>query len=181
MLPTKQPRRGRSSAPEYFCPAPDAALAYQGPTGFHWLVDGLLGGVPRPGIMRDTRRDVQGLERLGVKLLITLNRNWPVPVDLLGEYNIDSHLLKITDMEVPTLDEALGVCKLVDGYVAKQNACVFHCKAGRGRTGTMLTAQLIYYGMASDEAILTARARNPKWIESQMQIDFLHDFGRFCG
>lgn len=65
---------------------------------------------------------------------------------------------------------------MIDTYLARSEVCVFHCKAGKGRTGTMLAAQLIYYEMSADEAILMTRGRNPQWIESDVQIAFLQAF-----
>ncbi len=40
----------------------------------------------------------------------------------------------------------------------------------------MLAAQMIHRGMGADEAVKFIRARNPGWIETQGQLDFLTDF-----
>lgn len=165
-----------TDAPDYLCDQSDAALAYQGPTGFTWLIRGVLGGVPRPGIMRDVEKDVESLARVGIRLLVTLNRNWLAPAELLAEHGIDSFQLKIEDMGAPTPEEARDLCRRVDGYLRQGQACAFHCRAGRGRTGTMLAAQLIFYGMPAGEAVKAVRRKNAKWIESPEQIDFLQKF-----
>ncbi len=164
--------------PDYLSVKSDAPSANVGPTGFHWLIEGVLGGTPRPGIgvTPDTAEDVEALARTGAKLLITLNQNWDAPIAELAKHGIDSHQLRIADMGVPTPKQAIETCKLVDLYLAQFKPCVFHCRAGRGRTGTLLTAQLIYYGVSADEAIAFAKHKNPNWIESQEQLDFLHRF-----
>lgn len=149
---------------------------YKGPSEFNWLVNGLLGGVRRPGILSEVRYDVELLENIGVSLLVTLNENWEPPVELLAKHNIDSFHLKITDLKAPTAAEALETCQLVDGYLAADKICVYHCRAGKGRTGTLLAAQLIYYGLSADEAITETRSKNPRWIESEVQIEFLAHF-----
>jgi atypical dual specificity phosphatase len=154
----------------------DYISAYKGPSGFNWLVNGLLGGVRRPGIFSDLRQDVELLQNLGVSLLVTLNENWEPPVSLLEEYNIDSYQLKITDLQAPTLAEALEACQLVDSYLSNNKICVYHCRAGKGRTGTLLAAQLMFYGLTADEAVTETRAQNPRWIESDAQIAFLASF-----
>ena len=164
------------SLPDHIKPMNNPPSRYVGPTGFHWLINGLLGGTPRPGIFRDMEHDIEALERLGTKLLITLNENWEPPVAILNAHGIDSHQVKITDMLAPTYDQALALCELVNEYLAEGRACIYHCRAGQGRTGTMLAAQLIYYGANSDAAIAKVKSCNQKWIESQAQIDFLLKF-----
>lgn len=162
--------------PDYVRPKDNPPLRYVGPTGFHWLINGLLGGTPRPGIVRDVEHDVEALQRLNTKLLITLNENWTPPVAILSAHGITSHQVKITDMHAPTFEQALDLCDLVDGYLAEDRACIYHCRAGQGRTGTMLAAQLIYYGENAETALAEVRSRNHKWIESQAQVEFLTEF-----
>lgn len=179
MLVGTAPPRRYPNAPEYIASKPNAPQGYAGPTGFHWLIDGVLGGTPRPGIVRSVESDAAALQRVDTKLLITLNENWSPPITELAEYGIESHQVKIPDMHAPEPSVALELCQYVDGYLKDGSACVYHCKAGRGRTGTMLAAQLMYYGRTADEAIKQVQFRNPKWIESQVQMDFLHAFDVF--
>lgn len=178
LVNTARPRR-YSNIPEYIATKPNAAQGYAGPTGFNWLIDGVLGGSPRPGIVRSVESDAVALQRVDTKLLITLNENWQAPVSELGKYGIESYQVKIPDMGAPEPAVALALCQYVDGYLKDGLACVYHCKAGRGRTGTMLAAQMIYYGRSADDAIKEVQFRNPKWIESQVQLDFLQTFETF--
>ncbi len=179
MLADTVPPRRYDNAPEYIASKHDARQSYAGPTGFNWLIEGVLGGSPRPGIVRTVESDAIALQRVNTKLLITLNEHWDAPAAKLAEYGIESYQVKITDMRAPEPDVALRLCQFVDGHLQKGSACVYHCKAGRGRTGTMLAAQLIYYGRSADKAIKETQFKNPKWIESQVQLDFLHSFENF--
>ncbi len=157
----------------------DYLPASRGPTGFHWLVDGLLGGMRRPGVLTKTRHDIEALARMNVSLLVTLNENWSPPVDELAAHGIDSFVHKITDLHAPDAERALATCRYVDGYLAHDRACIYHCRAGIGRTGTMLAAQLMYYGFNASDAIQAVRAKNPKWIQSEIQLEFLPTFGEY--
>ena len=52
--------------------------------------------------------------------------------------------------------------------------------SGKGRTGTMLAAQLIWRGTDAKAAVLEACERNSMWIESDSQYDWLMEFGEHC-
>ncbi|MCF6273864.1 MAG: hypothetical protein L3J37_11885 [Rhodobacteraceae bacterium] len=157
----------------------DFVSPYRGPSGFHWLVNGLLGGVRRPGVLTKTKYDLEALRRVNVSLLITLNEVWSPPVEEMAALGLDSYVHKITDLQAPTFEQALATCRHVDSYLAKDKVCVYHCRAGVGRTGTMLTAQLMYYGLSADQAIRAAREKNPRWIETDVQMEFLYEFDKY--
>ncbi len=159
--------------------ARDYVTSYRGPSGFHWLVNGLLGGMRLPGVLTEMRYDLEALKRVNISLLVTLNEVWSPPVEELAAFGIDSYTHKITDLQAPDFEQALATCRYVHTYLANDKACVFHCRAGVGRTGTMLAAQLMYYGLTADEAIRTAREKNPRWIETQVQLDFLREFDAY--
>lgn len=155
--------------------------AYLGPKDFHWLVLGRLGGAPRPGVGmdRDTRGDLEKLRRLHTTLLVNLTEEEDPPADLLHEAGLESHHHRIPDMGAPDFAAAFETCRLVDRYLTQDKVCVYHCHGGKGRTGTMLAAQLIYYGFDADSAIARTREQNSKWIESQEQFDFLYLFAEY--
>ena len=69
--------------------------------------------------------------------------------------------------------ERVGLVRV--GGAARRDGRVlaFHCRAGLGRTGTLLAAVLIWRGQGAVEAIETARAVHPRWIQSQEQFAFL--------
>jgi len=54
-----------------------------------------------------------------------------------------------------------------------------HCRAGLGRTGTMLAAVLIAEGLAALDALEAVRRVQPRFVQSQTQLDFLERFERF--
>ena len=56
-------------------------------------------------------------------------------------------------------------------------AVLLHCRAGRGRSGTVAARLLIDAGMAPEDAIRTVRAAVPEAIETAEQEDWLRSKG----
>ena len=153
---------------------------YNGPTNFSWMIRGIFGGCPRPGIFRDITRDLEALERVGTRLLVTLTEEWRPDAEIIGKYGMESLYVPIPDLAPPTIEQARETCEYVSKFSARGEATVFHCHAGKGRTGTLLTSMLIWNGQSSDDAITYARSQNPKWIETESQLAFLAEFDAVC-
>jgi len=148
----------------------------RGPNDFFWLLPGILGGVPRPGIVKEAEQDLEGLQRLGITDLVTLEEAKVFTPAALAPYGIAPHFFPIIDMSVPTAEDAVQFCREVEAMIAEGKTIAVHCRAGLGRTGTMLACQLIWRGMGPLEALEKARSINPRWIQSQQQVQFLTEF-----
>ncbi len=153
----------------------------RGPNGFFWLEEGALGGLPRPGIVSDLERDLEGLKRLAVTTLVTLEEEQTVAAAALKPFGIASKHFPIDDMAAPSVDEAEKFCCDLETLIALGETVALHCRAGMGRTGTMLACQLIWQGATSIEALETARKINPRWIQSERQVEFLTEFSQALG
>ncbi|EFJ08336.1 hypothetical protein SELMODRAFT_132165, partial [Selaginella moellendorffii] len=59
------------------------------------------------------------------------------------------------DMHVPPLSLIQLFCESVEDWLLQdpRNVAVIHCKAGKGRTGLMVCAYLVYKGMPAEEAL----------------------------
>lgn len=149
---------------------------YLGPRDFHWLLRGQLGGMPRPGIVQDLEHDLEALERLGVTLLITLEEQLPFDRAELQRRGIEHVWFPIVDMHAPPLDAAYDHCRVTAEALKAGEVVVLHCRAGHGRTGTMLAAQLVHDGASAVEALRTVRDVNSRWVQSETQVRFLESF-----
>jgi atypical dual specificity phosphatase len=151
-----------------------------GPRGFLWLKKGLLAGTPKPGVVVDEEYDLKALQRVNIKVLISLTEE-RFDTELLSRYGIESLWLPIIDMDAPSVDEAIEMCTHVSQRMATQQAVAYHCKAGLGRTGTMLAAQLIWEGCTALDALEKARRIEPRWVQSEKQLKFLEVFAYAVG
>jgi len=141
------------------------------PRGFCWLQDGLLGGTPKPD-----NTALEMLALLRVRLLVSLTQEWQPDVAAINRHGIESLYAPIPDFQPPSLKQAAQICRTVSAATARGVPTVFHCQAGKGRTGTLLAATLVWAGNTAAVAIAETRARNSAWIETQGQIDFLEAF-----
>lgn len=160
-------------------PIPQAAREYVsdsfGPRGFLWLKKGQLAGTPRPGIFHDIDYDLKALQRVGVTCLLTLTEREP-EVEEMRQYAIANIWSPIRDMAAPSLTQAVDICKKIDKALLQGTVVAVHCRAGLGRTGTILAAYLIWEGAEALSALETVRRVEPRWVQSEEQVAFLEKF-----
>lgn len=134
---------------------------------------------------RDLGTDLDAIKNVGATVLITLNEDhelqkFTVTEDRLNEgcthRSMTWHWLPIRDMSLPdarffaqwdllTLDlhERLDAGETI----------VFHCKAGLGRTGTIVSQLLVESGISPEEAIHKVRDARPGTIETKVQEEYV--------
>jgi atypical dual specificity phosphatase len=158
-------------------PLPEAQSRFVGPRGFFWVLPGQLGGMPRPGIIDELDHDIAGLQRLGVSVLVTLEESPTVDTEALSRAAIRSFQFPVVDMGVPSIADAITLCREIDECLRQREVVAVHCRAGLGRTGTMLACQLIWSRRrTAREAIEIIRSINPRCIQSDLQVEFLRSF-----
>lgn len=151
-----------------------------GPRNFLWLRKGQLAGTPRPGLIQELDLDLTALQRVGVSVLVSLESEVPrISPAILERFGIRGLHLPISDMDVPSLEDASQLCKTLCRLIDSGEAVALHCKAGLGRTGTMLVACLIWQGMSAENALAEARLVEPRWVQSQQQTEFVRKFEKF--
>lgn len=160
-------------------PLPKAALNYSGssagPRGFLWLKQGQLAGTPAPGVYYDMEYDLKALKRVGVTTLFTLTE-MALDDARLAPFGIKSIWEPVPDMHAPTLEQGVRICQRIEQLLAQNEVIAVHCRAGLGRTGTILAAHLIWEGRGALAALETVRSIEPRWVQSQVQVEFLESF-----
>lgn len=171
---------GAAGAPSTSGGAAASSAVWAGPRGFRWLRRGAIAGTPRPGIVDDLQYDLEALRRVGITTLISLETT-QLPEEELGPHGIRGLHLPVEDMGAPTLAAALEHCERVARLVAAGEVVALHCRAGLGRTGTLLAAQLVHEGKSALEALEQVRRIEPRWVQSEDQTRFLERFAAFLG
>ncbi len=160
-------------------PPPKAALtttrSQSGPRGFLWLKKGKLAGTPVPGVYFDMEYDLKALQRVGITRLITLTET-SLDASKLEPFGIKSIWEPIPDMEAPSIEQGKRICRQIETLLDEGEVIAVHCRAGLGRTGTILAAHLIWEGRDSLSALEYVRRIEPRWVQSETQIEFLSSF-----
>lgn len=149
-----------------------------GPRGFLWLKRGVLAGTPLPGVFHDTEYDLMALQKVGITVLVTLTTN-ALDEKILNKFGIRSIWQPIKDMGAPSIDQAIEICKQIEEVIKQDDVIAVHCRAGLGRTGTILAAYLIWEGTNALDALDAVRGVEPRWVQSEDQVKFLESFEKY--
>ncbi len=175
-----EPERFRPPVrPAVNAPAPARARSL-GPNGFAWLMPGQLAGTPWPGLVHPADYDLGLLQDVGVTRLVSLTDR-PFDARRAAACGMAVSHEAITDMHPPTAEQALRLCRCLDEWLDRAEVVALHCRAGLGRTGTLLAAYWIWrHGGRLDgaQALREVRQRHPGWVQSASQIEFLNRFAR---
>jgi atypical dual specificity phosphatase len=146
----------------------------RGPVGFRWLEAGRLGGVPMPGVVKSIDEDLALLKTVGVRVVISLNEE--APVAAIEDAGFVCVHRPFPDRGPPTLEVAVELCRMIADHVAAGVPVAVHCRAGLGRTGTILGCYLISRGTSASFALRHLRSVDPGWVQSATQEQFLTEF-----
>ncbi len=144
-------------------------------TNFSWLLPGQLAGFGLPE--QATFTDLQALRDQGIGALVSLTEA-PMDPELTSQIGIRYQHLPVPDMQAPSLDEIQCFTRFVTVARAAGIATATHCRAGLGRTGTMLACYLVHEGHTWDHALATVRVNRPGSVETPAQENVVYEYAR---
>jgi len=142
---------------------------------FYWAIPGLLGGMQQPGLLGNVEEDIAALKEFGVAVVVNLTEK-PLYTDELEALGLRSVHFPIPDMGVPEFQPSFDLCRRISSWIEVGQCTVLHCRAGLGRTGTIIACVLVYRGQGAIQAIETVRKINPRYIQTDEQLAFVEQF-----
>jgi atypical dual specificity phosphatase len=144
------------------------------PDGFSWIDKPRLAAMAEPGSLEE----YQWLREHGIQFVICLTE-MPPRRTWINEAGLFSLHLPIEDMHPPSQGQIdLGVSAIAKA-IGNQLGVGVHCRAGMGRTGTLLACWLVHHeNLSAGDAITRVRRLRPGSIETEEQADAIVEYAR---
>ena len=129
---------------------------------FSWLLEGSLAGAQGP----TNRRDLMFLKLRDIAAVVRMEEETisAEALELVDLYE------PVPDFTAPSMEQLDRMCLFIDQQIESwEHPVVVTCKAGIGRTGTVLACYLVYVGYTPENAINFVRAQRPGSIQNREQ------------
>jgi atypical dual specificity phosphatase len=111
-----------------------------------WVDDDvLLGALPFPA-------DVPKLKSIGIGAVINTCCEYAGPLELYAQAGIETLYIPTIDFTPPSIEDLRTAVAFMHAQIAKGRKVYVHCKAGRGRSATVVMCYLISKGMTANAA-----------------------------
>ena len=108
------------------------------------------------------------LAQQGICVLINLQEREHDP-SLLARHGLTEVHLPVRDFTPPSPEQLDAGVEVITQALAEGKGVAVHCRAGLGRTGTLLACYLVHKGLQAEEAIAQVRATRPGSVETLSQ------------
>ena len=144
--------------------------------GFNWILPSQLAGSGLPGLFGDLDADLFWLRSAGITHVVSLTEKALAAERQTG---LELYHFPIADMGIPTPRATLRLCDFILRAIDRNEPVLVHCKAGLGRTGTMLACCLVSLGATAEEAMFRLRCVCSYYIQNQTQESLVRHYAEF--
>ena len=138
------------------------------PRNFSWIEPSTLAGCGRP----ESVVELETAKKEGVKAIISLTST-PLNPGIITRFGFT--YLHSPLSPIPSTQQLTQIAQFIQSQKLQSHPVLIHCGEGKGRTGTVLAAWLVYNGMHADEAIQLVREKRPGSIQSAEQESAIHE------
>ena len=143
---------------------------------FSWVREGKLAGCR--GLYSD--EELRFLAGLGIEALVRLapETGENVSTDQVQAAGLEDCYEPVEDFTAPSYDQVKRVVAFIQRMLEEGKRTAVSCRAGYGRTGTLLTCYLVAQGLTTDAAIAEVRSKGRAAYESQAQLEAIEEYGQ---
>jgi len=129
--------------------------------------------------------DIDSWKRAGVKAVAVLAEPWEIArywgsvnnyLRALENKGFEFTYSPIKDFHAPNLIQLEKLVEWIDAKVKENKPVLVHCRAGIGRTGTVIAAYLVKKGHEVSEAIRRVRMLIPLALEVDEQVSAVYEY-----
>jgi len=139
-----------------------------------WVDDDvLLGALPFP-------HHVAELKALGIGAVINTCCEYAGPVEYYKAAGIEVLALPTVDFTPPSIEHVRAGVKFMQEQIGRGRKVYVHCKAGRGRSATVVMCYLLRKGMSAEEAQKLMSEKRPHVMSNLWQREVVQQFAKEC-
>jgi atypical dual specificity phosphatase len=127
-------------------------------------------------------RHVPDLAAIGVRAVVNLCEEYPGPLDAYRAAGIDQLHLPTIDFTPPSLADVRRGVRYIAEHAAQGHMVYVHCKAGRGRSATLVLCWLIeHLGISPEEAQLLLKSKRRHVVDNLHRRKVVQQFSSGIG
>ena len=124
-------------------------------------------------------RHIPDLHALGVRAVVNMCDEYAGPEAAYRNADIDHLRLPTIDFTAPSFDDVVRGVRFIEDHVRRGNQVYVHCKAGRGRSATLVLCWLMQHrGMSAQEAQLFLKDRRRHVVDGLYKRAVVQQFSR---